>query len=143
MCCCETPSFLRIALILELVSNPLASRRASLDPCVISSSLVGQYQFITAFSTFGVDQIAYGERFVLVREFYLMRTADPVMCSHSMGNPEQMVSLSFKEYFGVLVRQNTTIMVNLWVISASPSVAFPAKLTKTGAGTNGKIWVGA
>ena len=51
------------------------------DPCVISSSLVGQYQFITAFSTFGVDQIAYGERLVLASEFHMMRTADPIMCS--------------------------------------------------------------
>ena len=49
------------------------------DPRVISSSLVGQYQFIAAFSTLGVGQIAYGESVVVVSEFHLMRSADPVM----------------------------------------------------------------
>lgn len=108
------------------------------DPRVISSNLVRQYQFITAFSTFGVDQIAYGERFVLVSEFHLMRTAGPVMCSTDWA----IRSRWFRFHCRVGVKPNKA-EADCTDLRPGSSDVFLADLPKFASGTDGKIRVGA
>ena len=108
------------------------------DPRVISSNLVRQYQFITAFSTLGVDQIAYGERYVLVSEFHLMRTAGPAMCSTEWA----IWSRWFRFHCRMGVKPNKT-EADCTDLRPGSSVVFPANLTRFGAGTDRRIRVSA